>query len=99
MKKFISKFVAIIAILLSGFMISNAQVVIKVRPGPPVVRVRPVTPGPRHIWVDGEYAWRGGTYVYTDGYWAVPPSRRTHWKAGHWKHRRDGWIWIPGRWR
>ncbi len=87
------------AILISGFMVAEAQFVIKVRPGPPVVRARPVSPGATYIWVDGDYVWRGGTYVYTDGYWAVPPRRHQHWKAGHWRESRGGWVWVRGRWR
>jgi len=99
MKKY---FVRVSAFLLLGLAMSQsvpAQFVIKVRPAAPVVRARPVCPGPRHIWVAGDYVWRGGQYVYTDGYWAVPPKRHTRWIEGRWKHRRGGWIWIPGHWR
>lgn len=98
MKKNILKFFTMFAILF-GTLTTNAQIIIKVRPGPPVVRVRPVSPGPRHIWINGEYILQGNRYIYTDGYWAVPPPNYRYWKEGHWKKRRGGWIWIRGHWR
>ncbi len=99
MKRYLLKLIAVIAISLAGSLSSQAQIVIKVRPGPPIVRARPVCPGPRHVWVAGNYAPRGNQYIYTDGYWAVPPPRHSHWVEGKWKHRRGGWMWIPGHWR
>lgn len=76
---------------------SLAQVVIRVRPTAPVI-VRPVAPSARHIWIDGNWVWRGSNYVWVDGYWAEP--RMGHrWVPGHWKHRRGGWFWVPGHWR
>ena len=99
MKKYLSKFTAVLLLSMAVSFASNAQFVIKVRPGAPVVRVRPIAPGPRHVWVSGEYVWRSGQYYYNDGYWATPPSRHTHWVEGRWKHRRGGWVWIPGHWK
>ena len=99
MKKYLSKFTAILILTITVSFASSAQFIIKVRPAAPVIKVRPVAPGPRHIWVTGEYVWRGGQYIYTDGYWAEPPMRRTHWVEGRWKHRRAGWVWIPGHWK
>ena len=99
MKKYLSKFTAILFLSIAVSFASSAQFVIKVRPGAPIVRVRPVCPSPRHVWVSGEYAWRGRQYVYNDGYWATPPSRHTRWIEGKWRHRRGGWVWIPGHWR
>lgn len=76
---------------------ANAQFVIKVRPvAPVVVRVGP--PSPRHIWVDGEWVWRGGRYEYVQGYWAAPGYGRA-WIPGHWKQTRRGWVWKQGHWR
>ncbi len=99
MKKYLSNFTAVLLLSMAVSFASNAQFVIKVRPGTPVVRVRPIAPGPRHVWVSGEYVWRSGQYYYNDGYWATPPSHHKHWVEGRWKHRRGGWIWIPGHWK
>ncbi len=98
MKKIFLKFIAVLAISIGSFMGADAQVVIKVRPARPVLKVRPVTPGPRHVWVAGDYVLRGGGYVYVDGYWAEPARGYRIWKEGHWKRRPGGWVWIPGRW-
>ncbi len=99
MKRYISKLTAIMILAMTFSFASSAQIVVKVRPLSPVVKIRPASPGPRHSWVTGEYVYRGGQYIYTDGYWAEPPLRRTHWVEGRWKHRRGGWIWIPGHWK
>lgn len=98
MKRYLKKLIAIFIISFAAITTTNAQIIIKVRPAAPVVRARPLAPGPRHVWVAGEYAWQGGTYVYTDGYWAVPPARFRVWKEGHWKKRPGGWIWVRGHW-
>lgn len=59
MKKYISKFILLFIVLLTCSVAVDAQFVVKVRPGVPVVRVRPAMPSARHVWVSGEYAWRG----------------------------------------
>ncbi|MBS1496504.1 MAG: hypothetical protein JSU03_02455 [Bacteroidetes bacterium] len=83
----------------AGFALAgNAQVFVKVRPVA-VVKVRPVAPSARHIWVADEYVYRNNRYEVVPGYWAVPPSGRAVWVQGHWKHKRRGWFWIPGHWR
>lgn len=78
---------------------SQSQVIVRVRPVIPVLKVRPACPAPGHVWVGGNYIWRGGQYVYVDGYWAKPPRGHHRWVDGRWKHRRGGWVWIPGHWR
>lgn len=95
MKKIIS--LSVIAFFI-GFT-ATAQFVIRVRPAAPVVRVRSACPSPKHVWVGGNYNWRGGQYVYTDGYWAIPPANGRIWVDGHWKQKRRGWVWVPGHWR
>ncbi len=99
MKKYVSKIILMIAVALSFSFATEAQFVVKIRPAAPIVRVRPPMPSPVHVWVGGNYEWRGGQYVYTDGYWARPPQRRDHWVEGHWKNTRRGWTWIPGHWK
>jgi hypothetical protein len=92
------KILSLSALFLALAFAAEAQYVVKIRPAAPVVRVRPVSPSPRHVWVGGNYNWRGGQYAYTDGYWAVPPSPGRVWVDGHWKQKRRGWIWVPGHW-
>lgn len=97
MKKYIRQF-SVMGIIILGFSFaSSAQVIVKVRPAAPVVKLHPVRPSPHHVWIDGGWVVRDGRYVWVDGYWARPP--RGHiWVVGHWTRRRGGWIWIPGHW-
>lgn len=99
MKKYISKFTAVFLFGMAIAFATSAQFIVKVRPAAPVMKVRPVAPGPRHVWVSGEYVWRSGRYEYVEGYWVEPPLRRTHWVEGRWRHRRGGWVWVPGHWK
>ena len=99
MKTYLSKIIMMLVIAISFTAIADAQIVVKIRPGAPAYRARPISPSPKHVWVGGNYIWRGGQYIYTDGYWATPPRLGNRWVEGHWKHRRGGWVWIPGRWR
>ena len=64
-------------------------------------RFHPNRPSPRHRWVAEEWVWRGGTYVYTPGYWALPPRPNAYWVPGHWTRRtyHPGYRWVPGHWQ
>ena len=99
MKKHIRKSLMMLAVVLSFSFAATAQIVIKLRPPAPVVKIRPAIPAPGHVWVNGGYTWRSGKYIYSDGYWVKPPKGRHHWTDGKWKRKRGGWVWIPGRWR
>lgn len=93
-------------IVISALFVSLAatscrtRAVVTTRPEPPAtaVVVRPAAPRPDYVWVDGEWIWRGGRYVYTNGYWA-PPRRGHAWVGGHWERRGNGWYWQRGHWR
>ena len=98
MKKSVLKLLILVAVVSTFSATAGAQVFIKIRPMAPVI-VRPLAPSPRHIWVEGDWVWRGGGYQYKNGYWAVPARRGAIWVPGHWKQKRRGWVWKPGRWR
>ena len=93
------KCLAVIAICICGSLSADAQIVVKIKPGPAVVWVQSARPGPRHVWIRNDYVIRGGQYEYAGGYWAAPPPKYKNWKEGHWSKRRGGWVWIPGHWR
>jgi hypothetical protein len=98
MKNYFSRLILLFAIFVSLGTKVAAQFVVKIRPTAPVI-VRTVAPSPRHIWVDGEWAWRGNNYQYVNGYWVAPPRVRGVWVPGHWKNTRRGWVWKTGHWR
>lgn len=50
------------------------------------------------VWIDGEWVYRGNTYVWRRGGWALPPAhgRFAPWRAWY---RRDGRLMLaPGTW-
>jgi hypothetical protein len=102
MKKIVVKSCLVFFVAIFMQVSLQAQFVVKVRPAAPVVvSVRPLTPGPWHIWVNGEWIWRSNQYVYTEGRWVQPVYPGARWKPGHWKfhRRRGGWSWVPGHWK
>lgn len=67
------------------------------RPVEPVYE-RPVAPYAGAVWVSGEWGWRGGRYVYTNGYWARPRGTRVY-ISGGWERRPGGYYWRRGHWQ
>jgi hypothetical protein len=75
-----------------------AQISIGIRIGPPpaprVVAVRPASPGPDFMWVEGYWYPINGHYRWHEGYWAQPPYGGAHWVAAH----HDGERFFAGYW-
>ena len=62
-----------------------------------VTYVRPASPGPDYVWIDGEWYGNHGHYNYKQGYWAH--NRPGHnWNRGRWENRSGGYVWIKGGW-
>jgi hypothetical protein len=76
----------------------NAQVGIGIQIGPPppprVLRVRPVSPGPDFVWLDGYHYVVNGRYVWHAGYWTRPPYAGAVWVGP----RHDGVRYYDGYW-
>jgi hypothetical protein len=67
------------------------------RPLEPVYE-RPVAPYAGAIWIDGDWTWNGGKYVFVRGHWDRP--RQGHfWVRGEWMHTNRGYRWHKGYWR
>lgn len=96
--KNIQRFIVALIIAMSCVLTSNAQLVIKVRPARPHY-VRVAAPSPRHVWVDEDWTWQDGHYVWAGGRWVEPERPYARWVPGHWRHRPGGYIWIRGHWR
>ncbi len=101
MKKKVLKlaFLAMLMVAAGSFAnTASAQVYVSIRPEwHPIVR--PVAPGPRHVWIDEDWEYRNGTYVAVGGHWAEPPHPGWIWVPGHWSHEeRRGHFWHPGHW-
>jgi len=63
-------------------------------PPPRVVAVRPVSPGPDFMWVDGYWYPDGRHYKWHEGYWTRPPYSGARWIAP----RHDGERFFNGYW-
>jgi hypothetical protein len=76
----------------------HAQVSLGIRigapPPPRVLAVRPVAPGPEHVWVEGYWYPVGGHYRWHAGYWTRPPYEGARWVAPH----HDGERFYAGFW-
>ena len=80
--------------------ISNAQIVVNIKPArPTVVVTRPAAPGPGYIWVDDDWSVQGKQYVWKGGYWSAAPKNGAKFNKGYWKRNKKGWHWVPGRWK
>lgn len=93
----ISKIAVVVVLAFFVWSCGPSRVVVSSQPEPPVY-VRPAAPHPGWVWVDGDWYYRGGHYVYRRGYWTAP--RRNHtFVTGHWERRGNGYYWHRGHWR
>jgi len=67
------------------------------RPVAPVYE-RPVAPRPEYVWVDGDWRWQRGKYVYSNGYWSKPRAKKVY-VTGDWVHTNKGYYWKKGYWK
>jgi len=57
-------------------------------PGPRVLRVRPASPGPGYVWVDGYWYPEGRRYRWHQGYWTRAPYAGAIWIAPRYENGR-----------
>ena len=66
------------------------------QPAEPVYE-RPAAPYDGAIWIDGEWSWSGGQYVYVRGHWDRPRAGHAYMR-GSWEHTNHGYRWHRGHW-
>lgn len=93
MKKIIQTGMLALMISLAG---CAGEYIVSTQPSEPYY-VRPASPGVGYVWVDGDWYWRGGRYVYRNGYWARPHGARV-WVGGSWYRHGNGYRWRRGYW-
>ena len=76
-----------------------AEIVVRIGPPRAIVERRPVRPARDYVWIGGYHTWNGNAYVWVPGRWEAPPRPHARWVAPRWQHRRDGYVYIEGRWR
>jgi hypothetical protein len=88
----------LLAAVLAGTYVANAQVSIGISIGPPppprVVHVLPARPGPDFVWVEGYWYPVGRHYRWHQGYWTRPPYAGAHWVGP----RHEGGQYYAGFW-
>ncbi|MGZ3755426.1 MAG: hypothetical protein ACXVAY_16140 [Mucilaginibacter sp.] len=67
------------------------------QPAEPVYE-RPVAPYDGAIWIDGEWNWTGGRYIYERGHWERPREGHAY-VRGSWMHTDRGYHWNRGHWK
>ncbi len=60
---------------------------------------RPTAPYANAVWVEGEWSWSGGNYVYTRGHWDHPREGHSTYVRGNWEHTNRGYKWHNGHWQ
>ena len=86
-------------LLAGGTAFAQISIGVGIRIGPPppprVVAVRPVTPGPDYVWVEGYWYPVGNHYKWHAGYWTRPPYPGAVWVVP----RHDGQMFYQGYWQ
>ena len=69
-------------------------------PPPPVkVEVRPVSPGPGFVWIDGFWGYEGGHHIWQAGRWEKPPRANAHYVAPRWDRKGNQYAFREGHWK
>ena len=84
--------------LLAGGSVFGAQFSIGIRIGPPprprIFRVRPLSPGPEYMWIEGYWYPVGNHWKWHKGYWTRAPYPAARWIVP----RYEGGQFFDGYW-
>jgi hypothetical protein len=81
------------------FGLLAAEVYVKIAPPHAVVETRGHAPGEGYVWTNGYHRWDGNVYVWVPGEWRRPPHERARWVDHRWEHRKEGYVFVEGRWK
>ena len=67
---------------------------------PPPRRVEPAIerPGPRFVWIRGDWRHSGHEWGWSDGRWSIPPGPRARWIPARYEAVPGGTRYTPGHW-
>ena len=85
-------------LIIIGFVLYScgpAEITVSSRPERPYY-MRPSSPGPAYVWIEGDWVARGGRYYWREGHWA---HTRRVWVTGAWESRGNGWYLRRGHWQ
>lgn len=94
------KYIVIVASLIGGTQLLTSCVGY-IETGPPPMRdeVVIVAPSPRYVWVPGYYSYSGGTYIWIEGSYRIPPRGKTTYVQGQWQKTPKGYKRGRGHWK
>jgi hypothetical protein len=87
----------VVLMLLSS--LTGCVAVIRTQPPGTRVEIRPVSPYPDAVWIDGYWQMQHNDWVWITGRWERKPRPDAYWESGSWIETRGGWKWKPGHWR
>lgn len=76
-----------------------AEIVVKIAPPRVHVENRGRAPARGQVWIAGYQRYDNNAYGWVPGRWEAPPRPRAKWQSHHWQKRRDGYVFVEGRWR
>lgn len=92
------RILALVAALAGSACVVRGRGVYTVGFAPPPPRATVVlTPRPGHLWIEGNWQYQHGRWIWHDGYW-VRERAGEIWIAGAWIQMGARWQWRPGRW-
>ena len=78
---------------------ASGSVVVRERPvAPTYVVERPAPPYAGAVWIQEDWAYRGGRYEYVRPHWERPPHPGHQWHGGYWENHSHGYAWHRGYW-
>jgi hypothetical protein len=55
-------------------------------------------PGPRFVWIKGDWRHSGHEWGWSDGRWSVPPGPHARWIPARYEAVSGGTRYTPGHW-
>jgi len=94
------KYLVAVLALIAGVKLFTACTGYVVAAGPPLPpdEIIVAAPSPYHVWVPGYYTYTGGTYIWIQGSYQVPPRGRTRYVQGEWVKTPKGYKHGRGHW-
>jgi hypothetical protein len=65
---------------------------------PHATTTKPQSTRQGYVWVEEDWKWAHGKYIWAGDRWTVPPYQGAGWSQGHWKKNEHGWYWVQGHW-
>ena len=95
------KYLVAVLALIAGSLLLTACTGYVVASGPPLPpgEIIVAAPSPSYMWVPGYYEYTGGTYIWIQGSYQMPPRGRTKYVQGEWVKTPKGYKHRKGHWK